>query len=942
VLLLIVLLPLLLGTVATAWLGSKSRPLTAVAAGLVTASALALLLAQAPAVFAGQTVINAWPWVPEIGLQLSFRLDGLSLMFAGLILFIGLLIVLYAAYYLAPEDSAGKFFSFMMLFMAAMLGVVLSDNLLLLVVFWELTSISSFLLIGFWSHRADARAGARQALAVTGGGGLAMLGGFVLLGQIAGTYEISALAAQVATIQADPRFVPALLLILLGAFTKSAQFPFHFWLPDAMAAPTPVSAYLHSATMVKAGVFLLMRLYPVLAGTGHFEAIVSAAGLATVLFAAFIAIFKHDLKGLLAYSTVSHLGLVVFLIGLGSPLAAVAAVFHVLNHAAFKASLFMIAGIVDHETHSRDMRQLGGLWKFMPWTATLSMVAAASMAGVPLTNGFLSKEMFFTEAVVGTSGMYAWLVPALVTLAGVFSVAYSLRFVHDTYFNGELGDVPNDHPHEPPLGMKLPAMLLVTLCIVVGLLPALTFGPLVHVAATALTGKVLPEYHLAIWHGFNLPLLMSAIALAVGVGLYLWLAKGRRLHRINSEAWFGAATGRAVFEWLIDRLFGLSGRLTARMETGSLQRYVGWLLLAALALGALPFVGSGIGTGSRPQMPATPLAWAMWALLLLICCAIVLTHHQRFQTVVLVGVVGVAASLTFLGFSAPDLALTQLSVDIVSTVLLLMGLALLPQTSPKETPALRKGLHALLALGGGAAMAVITWLVLTRDHESISWYFLQESLPKGGGTNVVNVILVDFRGYDTMGEITVLGIAAVGVLALMDGLRTRRPGMDSEGRAWTFAQQPLLLRVAASVVLPLALVFSLYIFMRGHNLPGGGFIAGLITAVALVLQFMSLGQARAEQFLRAGGGRRFVRWIGSGLGIAGLTGVGAFALGRPFLTSAHGHPHVPLLGELPLATAAIFDLGVYLTVVGSTLLTISVLGQASRELPATATPRSAA
>jgi multicomponent K+:H+ antiporter subunit A len=942
VLLLIVLLPLLLGTVATTWLGSKSRPLTALAAGLVTASALALLLAQAPAVFAGQTVLNVWPWVPEIGLQLSFRLDGLSLMFAGLILFIGLLIVLYAAYYLAPEDSAGKFFSFMMLFMAAMLGVVLSDNLLLLVVFWELTSISSFLLIGFWSHRADARAGARQALAVTGGGGLAMLGGFVLLGQIAGTYEISALVANVASIQADPRFVPALLLILLGAFTKSAQFPFHFWLPDAMAAPTPVSAYLHSATMVKAGVFLLMRLYPVLAGTGHFEVIVTAAGLATVLFAAFIALFKHDLKGLLAYSTVSHLGLVVFLIGLGSPLAAVAAVFHVLNHAAFKASLFMIAGIVDHETHSRDMRQLGGLWKFMPWTATLSMVAAASMAGVPLTNGFLSKEMFFTEAVVGTSGVYAWLVPALVTLAGVFSVAYSLRFVHDTYFNGELGDVPNDHPHEPPLGMKLPAMLLVTICIVVGLLPALTFGPLVHVAATALVGGVLPEYHLAIWHGFNLPLLMSAIALVVGVGLYLWLARGKRLHRISSEDWFGVATGRAIFEWLIDRLFGLSGRLTVRLETGSLQRYVGWLLLTALVLGALPLVGSGIGTGARPQMPATPLAWAMWALLLLTCGAIVRTHHQRFQTVVLVGVVGVAASLTFLGFSAPDLALTQLSVDIVSTVLLLMGLALLPQTSPKETPALRKGLHALLALAGGAAMSLITWLVLTRDQASISWYFLQESLPKGGGTNVVNVILVDFRGYDTMGEITVLGIAAIGVLALMDGMRTRRPGVDLEGRAWTFAQQPLLLRVAASVVLPLALVFSLYIFMRGHNLPGGGFIAGLITAVALVLQFMSLGQSRAEQFLRAGGGRRFVRWIGSGLGLAGLTGVGAFALGRPFLTSAHGHPHVPLLGELPLATAAIFDLGVYLTVVGSTLLTISVLGQASREVPATTTARSAA
>ncbi len=756
-LLLIVLLPLLLGTLVTAWLGSKSRLLTAVAAGLVTAASLALLLSLAPEVMGGATVMNAWPWVPEIGLNLTFRLDGLSLMFAGLILFIGLLIVLYAHYYLSLQDSAGKFFSFMMLFMAAMLGVVLSDNLLLLVVFWELTSVSSFLLIGFWSHRADARAGARQALAITGGGGLAMLGGFVLLGQIAGTYELSAMAANVAAIPADPRFVPALLLILLGAFTKSAQFPFHFWLPDAMAAPTPVSAYLHSATMVKAGVFLLMRMYPVLAGTGHFEVIVSAAGLATVLFAAFIALFKHDLKGLLAYSTVSHLGLIVFLIGLGSPLAAVAAVFHVLNHATFKASLFMIAGIVDHETHSRDMRQLGGLYRLMPWTATLSMVAAASMAGVPLTNGFLSKEMFFTEAVVGTSGVYAWLVPALVTLAGVFSVAYSLRFVHDTYFNGEYGDESksraglNPHAHEPPLGMKLPSMLLVVMCIAVGLLPAATFGPLVHVAATALAGQPLPDYHLALWHGFNLPLLMSAIALAVGIGLYLWLSKGRRLHRISSEDWFGAATGRGVFEWLTDRLIGLAGRITARLETGSLQRYVGWLLLAALVLGAMPLLGSGMSAGDRPQMPATPLASAMWALLLVTCVAIARMHHQRFVAVVLVGVVGVAASLTFLGFSAPDLALTQLSVDIVSTVLLLMGLALLPQTSPRETPALRKGLHAVLALAGGAAMSVLTWLVITRDQESISWYFLEQSLPKGGGSNVVNVILVDFRGYDTMG-----------------------------------------------------------------------------------------------------------------------------------------------------------------------------------------------
>ncbi len=965
VLLLIVLLPLLLGTVSTLWLGRRSRWGSAVVAFAITSASLALLVGQGVAVMAGETVMNVWPWVPSLGLNLGFRLDGLSLVFAGLILFIGLLIIVYAHYYLSAKDSAAKFYSLMMLFMAAMLGVVLSDNLLLLVVFWELTSLSSFLLVGYWSHRPDARAGARQALAVTGGGGLAMLGGFVLLGQIAGTHELSAMAAHAAAIQADPRFLPALLLILVGAFTKSAQFPFHFWLPDAMAAPTPVSAYLHSATMVKAGVFLLMRMWPVLAGSGWFEAIVSGVGLFTVVFAAFIAIFKHDLKALLAYSTVSHLGLMVFLVGVGSPLAAVAAVFHLLNHATFKASLFMIAGIVDHETHSRDMRQLGGLYRLMPWTATLSMVAAASMAGVPLTNGFLSKEMFFTEAVngavaiAGRWGVDAWVVPVLVTLAGVFSVAYALRFVHDTYFNGRYGEMrpapdgpaPGEapiaidgpevgparaallpHPHDPPLGMRLPALLLVTMCLVVGLLPAITFGPLVHVAASAVTGQALPEYHLALWHGFNLPLLMSVVALAAGASLYLWLARGRWLHHIASERWFGPFTGRAVFEGSSNGLFALAGRISLRLENGSLQRYLAWLVAAAVVVGAVPLLGGGgIGTGPRELLPANALAIAVWLLLGATCLTMVVTHQRRFQLVVLLGVVGLVVSLSFVSLSAPDLALTQLSVELVSTVLLLMGLALLPAQTPRESSAGRRARDGLLALVGGAGMAWLAWVLLTRGHESIAWYFLENALPVAGGSNVVNVILVDFRGYDTYGEITVLGIAAIGVLALMEGLHIRRPLADGAGRRWTFVDPPLLLRVAASVVLPVALVFSVYIFMRGHNLPGGGFIAGLITSVALVLQLMSIGQARAESLVHAQGGRRFVRWIGAGLGIAGLTGAAAFVFGRPFLTSAFGHPQLPLLGELPLASAALFDLGVYLTVVGATLLTISSLGNASRE-----------
>ena len=931
----VVLLPLLLGTALCFWSGRVETParrrLTAWLAAAVTGTALALLLAMAPAVFDGQVLLGGADWIPSIGLNARFRLDGLALMFAGLITGIGLLIILYAAWYLGEKDPAGKFYTLLMLFMAAMLGIVLSDNLLLLVVFWELTSVSSFLLVGYWGHKAEARAGARMALAVTGGGGLVMLAGVLLLGHIAGTFELSVMFERTAQIREHALLPLATVLILVGCFTKSAQWPFHFWLPEAMAAPTPVSAYLHSATMVKAGLFLLARLYPVLGGTGLFEGIVATTGLLTMAFAAYVAVFRHDLKGLLAYSTISHLGLITFLIGLASPLSAVAAVFHILNHATFKAALFMTAGIIDHETGTRDMRQLGGLMKLMPWTGTLAMIAAASMAGVPLANGFISKEMFFTEAV-GVAHGTAWnvLVPLAATFGGICSVAYSLRFIHDVFFNGEPKNLPNPHPHEPPLFMKAPVALLVVICVVVGVAPALTFGPLVHVAATAVLGAPPPEYHLSIWHGFNLPLAMSAVALVLGVAMYFALQRRFNLHLHHPKGW----TGRLIFTRAIDGLFALSGRFTERLENGSLQRYAAWMVGTAVLLAAWPWLtggGDAPVAGTRMLLPATPLALVAWALLLAAGAALVLGHHDRFRAVVLVGVVGLVTALTFLSFSAPDLALTQLSVEVVSTALLLMGLALLPQTTPRESSTRRKARDALLALAGGGGIAWITWLMLTRDHDSIAWYFLENSVPEGGGTNAVNVILVDFRGYDTFGEITVLGIAAVGVLALLDGLRVRKPQADAQGRAWSFDRQPLMLRVAARIVLPLALVASVYIFWRGHNLPGGGFIAGLVTAIALVLQYVALGQDRAEAVLHAGGGRRYTRWIGTGLAIAALTGIGAFVFGRPFLTSAFGHPVVPVLGELPLATAALFDLGVYVTVVGATMLMLSALGAASKE-----------
>jgi multicomponent K+:H+ antiporter subunit A len=408
------------------------------------------------------------------------------------------------------------------------------------------------------------------------------------------------------------------------------------------------------------------------------------------------------------------------------------------------------------------------------------------------------------------------------------------------------------------------------------------------------------------------------------------LRRGGALHRYQPREW----SGKASFTALNDGLFGAAGRITSALENGSLQRYAACMVVSVIVLAAWPFLGAAGAvpqTGTRALLPASALSVTVWVLLLVTAAAVVVLHRQRFTATVLLGAVGLVASLTFVALSAPDLAMTQLSVDVVSTALLLMGLALLPQVSPAESGMGRRGRDALLALAGGGGIAWLTWLMLTSDHDSISWYFLQQSVPAGGGTNAVNVILVDFRGYDTFGEITVLGIAAVGVLALLDGMRIRRPDRDPEGRPWSFAREPLMLRVGARLVLPMALVATVYIFWRGHGLPGGGFIAGLVTAVALVLQYMAVGQSRAEAVLHAGGGRRFTRWIGVGLAIAGATGAGAFLFGRPFLTSAHGHPVLPLLGEVPLATAALFDLGVYVTVVGATMLMLSVLGAASKE-----------
>jgi multicomponent K+:H+ antiporter subunit A len=913
---LVILMPL-----AGAWLpAALSRAFgidpARTAAALVVA-ALAIVLEQAGAVLDGATFVQSWPWIPALGLNAAFRLDGFGLLFALLILGIGLLVVVYARYYLAPEDSKERFYGLLLLFMGAMLGVVLSENLLLLVTFWELTSLSSFLLIGFWRHEADARRGARLALMVTGAGGLALLAGVLLLGQVVGSFELTQVLASGALIKAHPLYETILVLVLLGAFTKSAQFPFHFWLPHAMAAPTPVSAYLHSATMVKAGIFLLGRLFPALAGTDTWFYVVSGVGLATQLFASYVALFRHDLKGLLAYSTVSHLGLVTLLFGLGTPLGEIAAVFHIINHAVFKASLFMAAGIIDHETGTRDMRRLSGLARYMPWTAALATIAAGAMAGVPLLNGFLSKEMFFAETFqVQWLGAWYWVMPVAATLAGIFTVAYSTRFVHDVFFGPAPQGLPKT-PHEPPRWMKVPVEILVGLCLLVGLMPALTVDPLLRVAAGAVLQAPLPEFSLALWHGFNLPLLMSVVALAGGVALYF----ARRYHfdlhgyrqrptdgrRISEQAVGGAVLGA---RWLVERV-----------ANQSLQRYVLLLVLAALVLGIVGARGLTL-TGTASLTPPDGLAVLMTVALAVTAIAAAASHARRLLALVLVGVVGLAVSLAFVRLSAPDLALTQLLVEIVTVLLLLLAMYFMPAESPRESSGARQVRDVAVATAAGGAVAALAWALLTRPLDTIAWYFLDNAKPGGGGYNVVNVILVDFRGFDTLGEITVLGIAAVGILALLRGLELDVPALDWDGRPWANERHPLMLRVLARPLLPLALLVSAYLFLRGHNAPGGGFIAGLVTGTALLLQYVAHGSAWAHERLPW----NYTNVIAAGLLIATGTGLASWAFGAPFLTSTFGYVTWPVVGEFELASAMIFDLGIYLAVVGVVMVIIARLG----------------
>jgi len=892
--------------------------------GAFTAMALLLLALNAPAVLRGEVVQTRIDWLPQIGLSANFMLDGLGLLFAGLILGIGLLIILYARFYLSEQDSMGRFYTFLMLFQGAMVGIVLSDNILLLLVFWELTSLSSFLLIGFWSHLPEGRQGARMALAITGSGGLAMIAGMLILGQIAGSYDLSVILTQGEAIRASEWYLPALILILLGCFAKSAQFPFHFWLPHAMAAPTPVSAYLHSATMVKAGIFLMARLWPVLAGTPEWFWIVSTAGVLTLLVGAKTALFKHDLKAILAYSTVSHLGLITMLLGFGTREAAMVAVFHIINHATFKAALFMSAGIVDHEAHTRDIRRLGGLVHLMPITATIAIIAALSMAGIPPLNGFLSKELMLEEAA-HTAYLTPWLMGALVAVGSILSVGYSFRLIAHGFLGAKRDDYPH-MPHDPGFGLWVAPALLVALVIGIGLLPMPLAGWLVASATSAVTGEVV-IIKITHWHGFTLALGLSVLAI-LGGALIL------RLHAPLQRMWdgFPRPEGKAIFEALTGALAALARRLTAATDSGSLSAALAIAVVTIVALGLYAFTGGSHAPGLRVATEVPPVAAAAWFVVMVAILATVTLHRNRLLSLVLVGIVGLLVSLGFAWLSAPDLALTQITVEVVTIVLMLLALNFLPKTTPAETSTARRLRDGIIAAGAGLGTAALAYAMMMRDaaFPAISAFHLEQSKPGAGGTNAVNTIIVDFRGFDTFGEIIVLGIAALLIFALAEALL--KPGAANDrllswkpDQARAGDRHPMMLVVATRLMLPLAMMVGVYLYLRGHNLPGGGFVAGLVFAIALVMQYMASGFQWTAGRLRVD----YHALIAVGVLTAAATGAGAWLNGMPFLTSAFGYVHLWPLEEFELATAALFDLGVFLTVLGAVMLALASLSRLS-------------
>ncbi|USK33249.1 Na+/H+ antiporter subunit A [Bacillus sp. F19] len=739
--------------------------------------------------FIGETVQSTVNWIPSLGINFTVYVDGLSLLFALLITGIGSLVVLYSIYYLSKEkEKLNHFYVYLLMFMGAMLGVVLSDNVIVLYTFWEFTSLSSFLLIGYWYHREKSRYGALKSMMITVFGGLSMLGGFVLLYLMTGTFSIREMIEAVPGIMTHQLFIPALVLVLLGAFTKSAQFPFYIWLPDAMEAPTPVSAYLHSATMVKAGIYLVARFSPVFAMTAEWFWLVSIFGLITLFWGSINAVKQTDLKAILAFSTVSQLGLIMSLLGLGSAalhydslddnfytIATVAAIFHLINHATFKGSLFMVAGIVDHETGTRDIRKLGGLMSFMPITFTIAVIGAFSMAGLPPFNGFLSKEMFFTGMINVTKmdifNMETWslLFPVLAWIASIFTFLYSMVLVFKTFTGPVQLEKLERKPHEAPLGMLISPIILGSLVVIFGFFPNLLSYTLIEPAVESIMPSLLPagknfEVHITFWHGFTPELMMTIGVIALGAIGYLTLGKWRKVYDLFPKK-------LALNKFYDASLSGMerhSNTFTRFYMTGFIRDYLAYIFVFLIVITGGTMVIKGGFSFTLDGTAEIGIYEAVLAFAMVLGTFTILFSKSRLTAIIALGSVGYSLALFFVLFRAPDLALTQLVIETVSVALFLLCFYFLPSFKKREKKLSFRLVNFLISFGVGLVVTLVAISANSnRVSETISSFFIENSYTEAGGKNMVNVILVDFRGFDTLFEITVLTIAALGIYAMV-------------------------------------------------------------------------------------------------------------------------------------------------------------------------------
>ena len=725
-------------------------------------------------VVGGAAETSSLPWIPDLGLSIDLRIDAFALLMVTLVAGIGVLIFVYAYAYFGDRPDLGKFSGTLVAFAGAMLGLVLADNLLALYLFWELTSVTSYLLIGFEDRKPAARAAALQALFITGIGGLAMLGGFVILGGQAGTFQMSALLS-------DPpggsltNF--ALVLVLLGALTKSAQVPFHSWLPGAMAAPTPVSAYLHSATMVKAGVYLIARFAPAFAEAGPWRPVAITAGLATMLIGGLRALRQHDLKLLLAHGTTSQLGFLIVLLGLGLPEATMAGCVMLLAHGFFKAALFMVVGIVDHQAHTRDFRRLDRLGLSPSWRPTMAVTvaAAASMAGVPLLFGFIGKESAYEALVHGGAGSADGLILAGVVAGSMLTFAYSGRLIRGLVAPASAReDIVSTAP-APAQAFLAPAVVLAAISILLGVLP----GPLsdfVSAAAQSLDPSVEPV-HLAVWHGFGTALWLSVATLAVGA---LLVAGWKRVEAGQNLTPSRLPSADGGYLAVLKGINMLADRTVAIVQSGSLPAYIGTILFTLMALPGYILVRDT----ELPELPPVASSATQLVVAVLVFGAAVGAARvtRRIHAVLFLGAVGYGMALLFVLHGAPDLALTQVLIETLSVAIFVLVLRRLPESATHSPWRLGQVVRAAFAVGTGLFVTIFALVAsAARTEDPISTGFLERALPEGGGRNVVNVILVDFRGIDTVGEITVLAVAALGIVSLARAAREAIGGRRIEG-----------------------------------------------------------------------------------------------------------------------------------------------------------------